>query len=270
MLTTDFHKIAFLAIFCAHLFILIIMTTEQLQKAVEQLAQKKKYVTPVRVLKSGKEAQVVVVADNHTDDLYALKLYHDVKTRSFQTQKHYLEDRYIGDGANIRRAIKKGNDVGKNFVQETWVMREQFFLKKIGELSEFVPKLIAPVTNGVLMTYIGDEEREAPRMSEIDVPEELKDETGQILISLIDLFLSCGIIHGDLSPFNILWWKDYPYVIDFPQAVDVRETKRPASLLHRDVKNTLVPLGYTIEEVDDITEKLLERHSLPLIDGSIV
>lgn len=240
----------------------------ELEIALQELTQKEFPVEVVRDLKSGKEAHVYIVLAEADHKLYALKVYHNFKTRSFGTQKHYLEDRFVGsENSSIKRAIKKGNVVGRSFIQSTWVMREQYFLKKIADQTEYLPKMIKGLQNGVLMEYIGDINQPAPRLSEIKLPEEKVEETVSILLGLIELFLQNGIIHGDLSPFNILWWKEKPYVIDFPQAVDVRESKRVYSLLKRDVQNIMKPYGYTDFVIEEMTYEMLERNSLPISDG---
>ena len=236
----------------------------ELESALEELVQKKFPVIPVRELKSGKEAKVWVVYSEQEDSFYALKVYHDFKSRSFQTQKGYLQDRYIGpQTANIQRAIRKGNTIGKQFIQDTWVMREQYFLKKLAGQSEYIPKLIKPLKNGVLMELIGTSEVEAPRLSDFELPKEKWEQTANILLDQIELFLANGIIHGDLSAFNILWWNEKPYIIDFPQAIDVRESKRVPELLQRDVKNVMNYFDWDDEEtVINITDDLLERYHI--------
>lgn len=236
----------------------------ELETALLELTQKKFPVTPIRELKSGKEAKVWVVKSENDDSLYALKIYHDFKSRAFQTQIGYLQDRYVGGAeANIRRAIKKGNDVGRQFIQDTWVMREQYFLKTLAGQSPYIPHMVKPLRNGALMEYIGDENGPAPRLSDVKIPQEVWQEVAQILIDQIELFLANGIIHGDLSAFNILWWKEMPYIIDFPQAIDVRESKRVPELLKRDVKNVLSYFKWDDEEtVMEITENLLDKYHI--------
>ncbi len=239
----------------------------EIEKAIEELQQKKIQVELLQELKSGKEAKVYVVQNLQTNELQALKVYHDFQSRSFQTQKHYFQDRYVGsETAAIRRAIKKGNDVGRQFIQDTWVMREQYFLKKLSGQTIYMPKLIKPLRNGVLMEYIGDENGPAPRLSDVELVNDLVEPTLNILLDMIELFLANGIIHGDFSPFNILWWKNRPIVIDFPQAVDVRESKRVYSLLKRDIKNIMKPYGYGEDIVEDLTLEMLEKYALPLSD----
>jgi len=239
---------------------------KELETALAELTQKKFPVIPIRELKSGKEAKVWIVKSEMDDSLYALKIYHDFHSRAFQTQKSYLQDRYIGDGANIRRAIKKGNEVGRQFIQETWVMREQYFLKTLAGQSSYVPKMIKPLKNGVLMEYIGDENGPAPRLSEVTIPQELWQQTADIFIDLIELFLANGIVHGDFSAFNVLWWQDKPYVIDFPQAIDVRESKRVPDLLKRDIKNALGYFGWDDElVVETVTREFLEKYRIAIL-----
>jgi RIO kinase 1 len=236
----------------------------ELENALLELTQKQFPVIPIRELKSGKEAKVWVVRSEKDDLLYALKIYHDYKSRAFQTQKGYLQDRYIGgDSANIRRAIHKGNDVGKQFIQDTWIMREQYFLKKLAGQSKYIPKMIKPLKNGTLMEYIGDVQEPAPRLSDIKLPQEFWQPTAEILMDLIELFLANGIIHGDFSAFNILWWKNSPYVIDFPQAVDIRESKRVRELLERDIRNMLAYFSWEEETVvQDLVNELIEKYRI--------
>jgi len=239
---------------------------KELETALAELTQKKCPVIPIRELKSGKEAKVWIVKSETDDSLYALKIYHDFHSRAFQTQKNYLQDRYVGDGANIRRAIKKGNEVGRQFIQETWVMREQYFLKTLAGQSPYIPKMIKPLKNGVLMEYIGDENGPAPRLSELTIPQELWQQTADILIDLIELFLANGIVHGDFSAFNVLWWHEKPYAIDFPQAIDVRESKRVPELLRRDVKNVLDYFKWGDEDtVQSLVDEMVQKYRIPLL-----
>jgi len=240
----------------------------ELEIALQELTQKEFPVEVVQELKSGKEAKVFIVEAAADQKLYALKVYHNFLTRAFGTQKHYLEDRYIGsENSSSRRAVQKGNLYGRTLMQSTWVMREQYFLKKIGDQTEYMPKMIKGLSNGVLMEFIGDETGPAPRLSEVKLPEERIEEVVTICLDLIELFLQNGIVHGDFSPFNILWWNNKPYVIDFPQAVDIRESKRVYSLLKRDIRNIMHPYNYDDELVEELTVEMLERNGMPVIDG---
>ena len=238
----------------------------ELETALQELTQKKFPVIPIRELKSGKEAKVWVVKSENDDSLYALKLYHDFHARAFQTQKNYLQDRYVADGAAIKRAMRKGNEVGRQFIQDTWIMREQYFLKKLASQTKYIPQMVKAVRNGVLLEYIGDELNPAPRLSDTKISQEVWQHTADILLDLIDLFLANGIIHGDLSAFNVLWWKEKPYVIDFPQAIDIKESKRVPELLKRDIKNVLNYFGWDTEDiVTKIANDLIDRYRIALL-----
>lgn len=236
----------------------------ELETALLELTQKEFPVTPLQELKSGKEAKVWVVRSELDDSLYALKVYHDFKSRAFQTQKGYLQDRYVGgDNANIRRAIHKGNDIGRQFIQDTWIMREQYFLKTLAGKSKYIPHIVKALRNGVLMQYFGDENGPAPRLSDVKIPRKVWENTAQILLDLIELFLEHGIIHGDFSAFNILWWENRPIVIDFPQAIDIRESKRVRELLNRDIRNMLAYFKWDDEEmVNEITDNLIDKYRI--------
>jgi len=239
---------------------------KELETALLELTQKRFPVVPIRELKLGKEANVWVVKSENDDSLYALKIYRDYQSRAFRTQKNYLQDRYVADGAGIKRAMRKGNEVGRQFIQDTWIMREQYFLKKLANQTVFIPQMVKAVHNGVLLEYIGDELNPAPRLSDTKISQEVWQHTADILLDLIDLFLANGVIHGDLSAFNVLWWKEKPYVIDFPQAIDIKESKRVPELLKRDIKNVLNYFGWDTEDiVTKIANDLMDRYRIALL-----
>lgn len=243
----------------------------ELEKALLELERKKKPVVPIRQLQSGKEAYVWLVEANKTNELFALKVYRDLEMRSFRTQRHYLEDRYVGAQDKIRRAIKTGNKIGRAFIQHTWVMREHYFLKKLASQTEYLPKLIVPLENGALLEYFGTQEQAAPRLSDVSLPKSLHQQLIELLLLQIELYLANGIVHGDFSAFNILWWKEKPIVIDFPQAIDVRESKRVPTLLKRDIRNMFSYFRIRDESmVEQIANELLESYSLPTMEYTLL
>lgn len=244
---------------------------QELEKALLELERKKKPVVPIRQLQSGKEAYVWLVKASSTDEHYALKVYRDLEMRSFRTQRHYLEDRYVGKQDKIRRAIKTGNKIGRAFIQNTWVMREHYFLKKLASQTEYLPKLFVPLENGSLLEYIGSREHAAPRLAEVKLPKSLHQEIIDLLLTQIELYLANGIIHADFSAFNILWWEGRPIVIDFPQAVDVRESKRVPTLLKRDIRNMFSYFSLHDENlIEQIATELLESYALPTMEYNLL
>jgi RIO kinase 1 len=100
-----------------------------------------------------------------------------------------------------------------------------------------VPRPIANAPSALLMEYYGDERAAAPQLAQIDLTQEEARTIYRRLIENIEIWLGCHIIHGDLSEFNILYWRGGARIIDFPQAVDPRTNRNACALLERDLDN---------------------------------
>jgi RIO kinase 1 len=183
----------------------------------------------------GKEATVYLCADNN-GDLLAAKVYRAQKFRAFSNAKQYVDTRKIRD-KRARRAIQKGSRVGKQITHNLWVNREYSALKKMFEDGASVPQPLAMADFGILMEYIGDENGAAPMLVQMQLSKPEAEVAWQQCLNDVECLLDADLIHGDLSPYNVLWWQDRPRMIDLPQALDYRGIGNAFDLLHRDVAN---------------------------------
>ena len=186
----------------------------------------------VAKLKSGKEADVWHVSVK--GDSYALKVY-DLNAQ-LSTKGEYTEGQWIKE-PSLRKAVKQKTTVGKVLQQKLWTKREYYLLKKMYEQGAIVPKVIGYTDNAILMQYLGDESGPALRLIDIKLDNSIKAQVIAQIEASIKLFLDNGIVHGDLSAYNILWWNDKPWIIDFPQAIDVRHNPNWKQFYERDLQN---------------------------------
>ena len=186
----------------------------------------------VGTIKSGKEADVWLVKIKEIQ--YALKVY-DPKTQ-LSTKGQYTEGQWINE-SSLRKAVKQKTKVGKTLQQKLWIKREYYLLKKLFEQGAIVPEVFDYTDNAILMQYLGDENGFAPRLIDIELSDDIKAQVLSEVKANVKLFLDNGIVHGDLSAYNILWWDSRPWVIDFPQAVDIRHNPNWNLFYERDLQN---------------------------------
>jgi RIO kinase 1 len=188
--------------------------------------------TIVRQLKSGKEATVYIA---HGDNgPVAVKLYHDIATRSFRNDAVYRAGRFVGD-ARLERAMAGGSRKGLAARQALWVEHEFRELTTLYAEGVRVPRPFAQVGRAIAMEFIGDGDEPAPRISEAKLSAaDARDAFDQSVRNLAAI-VACGCIHGDYSTFNLLWWRGEVIVIDLPQLVHVDESDHAAELLRRDI-----------------------------------
>ncbi len=191
----------------------------------------------VRKLKSGKEADAWLVSMSNT--LYVLKNY---KGNHMRTRDQYNEGKWIHE-ASLRKAIRQKTNIGKNLQKKLWVKREYYIMKKVFAFGAAVPEVFDYTADSILMQYIGDAHHPAPRLIDVHFSDHEKKKILMIIESNLKLFLENGIIHADLSPYNILWWNNKPWIIDFPQSIDIRKNPNWEKLYNRDLENIKNYLG---------------------------
>jgi len=190
----------------------------------------------VQHIKSGKEADVYCVLDQETEQILALKVYRPNTHTSFHRFTPYLQ------GANIKsyyaKAIARKNKVGREYLEKFRTRQEFKLLQKFYKEQAFIPEPLSYSQNSILMQYIG---LETPALRlievELDLDSDLAKSLFENIVKTMQIFIDNFIIHGDLSPFNILVFNDLPYVIDFPQSMDMRENPAWKEFLERDIKN---------------------------------
>jgi RIO kinase 1 len=195
----------------------------------------------IRSLKSGKEATVYLVRSGaHTR---CAKVYRNMAQRSFQRRAQYQEGRQVR-GSRQARAIRKSTRFGRKEQEASWKNAEVDALYKLVAAGVRVPKPYGYFNDTLLMELVTDAAGDpAPRLSEVDLTPGTAREYHHFLIQQIVRMLSIGLIHGDLSGFNVLVGPDGPVIIDLPQAVNAAGNNGARAMLERDVNNIRGTLG---------------------------
>ncbi len=186
-------------------------------------------------LMSGKEATVYVVRCGQ--EIRCAKVYKDAAQRSFKQAVQYREGRK-GRNSRRQRAIEKGSKFGRGQQEAEWHNAEVDALYKLSDAGVRVPEPFGCFDGVLLMELITDQNGEAaPRLNDVTVPADLAVEDHATVMEYVKLMLCAGLVHGDLSEFNVLVNEDGPIIIDLPQAVDAAGNNHAKSMLTRDVNN---------------------------------
>ncbi len=195
----------------------------------------------IRSLKSGKEATVYVVRSG--TQMRCAKVYRDMGQRSFQRRASYQEGRKVR-GSRQARAMAKRSRFGRKEQESAWKNAEVDALYQLVAAGVRVPKPYGYFSDVLLMELVTDEAGQpAPRLSEVDLSPEIARDYHRFLIRQIVRMLSIGLIHGDLSEFNVLVTPEGPMIIDLPQVVNAAGNNGALAMLERDVNNIRVTLG---------------------------
>lgn len=189
----------------------------------------------IRPLMSGKEAAVYMVLSG--GELRCAKVYKEAHNRSFRTQTLYREGRK-GRDSRQARAMAKRTRHGRQEQEEAWQNAEVDALYRLAAAGVRVPQPYACVGGVLLMELVTDGEGEpAPRLSDLELTGELAREYHRTLIGQVARMLCAGIVHGDLSEYNVLVDRHGPVVIDLPQAINAAGNNSASAILERDVDN---------------------------------
>jgi RIO kinase 1 len=213
----------------------------------------------VRSLKSGKEATVYVVRSGTR--VRCAKVYRDMGQRSFQKRAQYQEGRKVR-GSRQARAMSKSTRFGRKEQEAAWKNAEVDALYQLVAAGVRVPQPYGYFNDTLIMELVTDAEgNPAPRLGEVDLTPETAREYHRFLIRQIARMLSIGLIHGDLSEFNVLVGPDGPVIIDLPQVVNAAGNNGAFAMLERDVSNIRNTLGRFAPELLE-TEFAREMWSL--------
>lgn len=186
-------------------------------------------------LMSGKEAQVYVVRCGQ--HVRCAKIYKEAGKRSFKQAVQYQEGRAVKNSRSAR-AIGKRSRYGQQEQEQAWLNAEVDALRRLAAAGVRVPKTHGFVDGVLLMDMISDAEGyPAPRLNDVVLSAEQAREFHARIIADVVKMLCVGLIHGDLSEFNVLVGKDGPVIIDLPQAVNAAGNNSAAAMLLRDVEN---------------------------------
>lgn len=186
-------------------------------------------------LMSGKEAQVYIVRCG--DKLRCAKIYKEANKRSFKQAAQYQEGRQVRNSRDAR-AMGKKSRYGQRGHEEAWLNAEVDALRRLHHAGVRVPQTHGFVDGVLLMDMITDADGDvAPRLNDVEMSAaDAVRFHGSVMQDVVKM-LCAGLIHGDLSEFNVLMAADGPVIIDLPQAVNAAGNNSAASMLMRDVEN---------------------------------
>jgi RIO kinase 1 len=189
----------------------------------------------IRPIQSGKEAEVFLVASR--GHLRVAKVYKDAAFRSFKNRADYTEGR---KGRNTRRerAKGKGSRYGKAEIESAWRSAEVDTIYKLRDIGVRVPEAYDFVEGVLVMELVeGHNGEPAPRLADVNLEADHAWDIYNELLREVTKMLCAGLVHGDLSDFNVLLAADGPVIIDFPQAIDATANRNARRILIRDVDN---------------------------------
>ena len=198
--------------------------------------------TVVRQLMSGKEAMVYVVRCG--DDTRCAKIYKEANNRSFRQAVDYTENRKVKNSRQAR-AMAKGTKFGRESQEAAWQSAEVDALYRLAAAGVRVPQPFNFTEGVLLMELVTDADGDAaPRLNDVSFTPEQARQHHATLVGEVVRMLCAGVVHGDLSEFNILLahsgednTDDFPVIIDLPQAVDAAGNNHAQRMLLRDVAN---------------------------------
>ena len=195
----------------------------------------------IRALKSGKEASVYVVRCGA--EVRCAKVYKDMGQRSFQQRAQYQEGRKVR-GSRQARAMSRSTSYGRKEQESAWKNAEVSALYQLAAAGVRVPKPYGYFNDVLVMELVTDARGEsAPRLGEVELTPEQAREFHGFIVQQIVRMLCAGLIHGDLSEYNVLIDAAGPVIIDLPQAVNAAGNNNAFAMLQRDVVNIRDTLG---------------------------
>ena len=201
----------------------------------------------IRQLMSGKEATVYVVRCG--GEIRCAKVYKEAEKRSFRQSTDYTEGRKVKNSRRAR-AMEKGSSYGRKAQEEAWQSAEVDALYRLAAAGVRVPTPYNFHEGVLLMELLTDSAgNAAPRLNDLALGAEVARDYHRILIAQVVRMLCAGIIHGDLSEYNVLVDSHGPVIIDLPQAINASANNQAQQLLLRDVQNLTTYFGQFAPEL---------------------
>ncbi len=210
-------------------------------KRLESLVESGLINEVIRSLKSGKEAAVYVVRCG--EEVCCAKVYKEADQRGFKNSVLYQEGRKVRNSRRAR-AMEKGSRYGRQEQESAWQNAEVSALYRLADAGVRVPKPYNFIDGVLLMELVTDSDGQpAPRLNDLEMTPEQALAYHGFLIAQIVRMLCDGLVHGDLSEYNVLVGSDGPVIIDLPQAVDAAGNNNARKMLERDVANMTAYFG---------------------------
>jgi RIO kinase 1 len=195
----------------------------------------------IRPLMAGKEAQIYLVEAR--GELRVAKVYKEAANRSFKHRSVYTEGRRVRN-TRQQRAMNKRSKHGRRELEEAWRNAEVDAIYRLRAANVRVPEPYDFIDGVLVMEMVrGPDGEPAPRLADLAFEPQEAEEVFQMLLREVVKMLCAGVVHGDLSDFNVLMGVDGPVIIDFPQWVDAAHNRNARKLLVRDVDNLQSFLG---------------------------
>lgn len=221
----------------------------KIPKRIEPLVEAGLVDSVSRQLMSGKEAMIYVVRCG--DDIRCAKVYKEANQRSFRQSVDYTEGRKVKNSRRAR-AMEKGSRYGRKAKEESWQSAEVDALYRLAAAGVRVPQPYNFIDGVLLMELVTDSEgNAAPRLNDVVPTPEQAREFHRTLIAEVVRMLCAGVVHGDLSEYNVLLGDEGPVIIDLPQAVDAAGNAHARGMLERDVANLTHYFGRFAPEILD-------------------
>ncbi len=203
----------------------------------------------IRPLMSGKEAAVYIVRCGN--EIRCAKVYKEANKRGFKQAVQYQEGRKVRNSRRAR-AMEKGSRFGRKQQEETWQNAEVDALYRLAKAGVRVPQPYGCFDGVLLMELVTDDNGlVAPRLNDVSLSPEQALEDHATVMRYVTIMLSVGLVHGDLSEFNVLVDAYGPVIIDLPQAVDAAANNNAQRMLARDVNNMTSYYGQYAPELLD-------------------
>jgi len=227
-----------------------VQTTTPLRPALAWPKDKPYEDHPRGTLKSGREAEIFMVERRFASGprLLAHKRYRpryptkgQLRDEGFSNSTVYRGDSIYKAGwflaTRDKRAVMAGTRYGHELAGRLWPMQEWAMLRRAWEAGVSVPYPVEQTDHGLMMEFIGDESQAAPKLAQARLSRTELVSAWDQLVENLRALSSAGLVHADLSAYNLLWWQERIVVIDLPQAVEFTTNTDAYDLLHRDVAN---------------------------------
>ena len=191
------------------------------------------------MINDGKEATVYLCRarpEKTNVDFLAAKMYRARKFRAFSNDATYVNTEKMRD-RRMAKAMRQHTRHGRHQAHLQWIDREWQMLETLHAAGASVPKPYMHCSVGILMEYLGRNGERAPALAELRLSAEEAGRVFPKVVRDIEILLDCGIVHGDLSAYNILYLDETPRLIDLPQAMRIDDAPDPWALFHRDITN---------------------------------